>query len=118
MADVMTPSPFTVAADDRVGVVQAAMLESGVHCVPVLDDEGHSIGIVSSWDLVDDHPPDDRIEQTMTTKVVQVGEAETIPEAAALMRSNFIHHLVVVDEAGGVIGVLSSMDLVAHFVDE
>lgn len=118
VGDIMSTPVLTREAGDMVGEIRDQMLETGVHCLPIVDDAGTPIGVVSAWDLVEEYQPMEAISNAMTPRVVTIGADESVREAAAEMRNNFIHHLVVVDEAGGVIGVLSSMDLVAHFVDE
>ena len=41
----------------------------------------------------------------MTKKVFTIGAHRSIPEAATMMRTHFVHHLVVVDVANEVVGV-------------
>jgi CBS domain-containing protein len=118
VADIMSTPVLTRQAGDLVGDVRDQMLESGLHCLPIVDDDGAPMGIVSAWDLVEEYQPMEAIASAMTRRVVTIGADESVREAASEMRNNFVHHLVVVDEAGGVVGVLSSMDLVAHFVDD
>ena len=46
----------------------------------------------------------------MTGKVLTVGPHALVEEAAMLMRDNFVHHLVVVED-DSVVGIVSSFDL-------
>ena len=117
VGDLMTPAPFTVHRGDLVGDTRDTMLESGVHCVPVVDDDGTPVGIVTSWDLVEEYAPMESIDNAMTTKVETIGSHQHASEAAATMTSNYIHHLVVVDEENHLVGVLSSLDLLAEVAD-
>ncbi len=116
VADLMTPAPFVVTPDDEVGNVRNLMLEAGVHCVPVIDDGGHPIGIVTSFDLVDTYAADEVIQNAMTTKVISIGAHQPAINAAREMRLSMVHHLVVVDTAHKVTGVLSSLDLLAELI--
>lgn len=116
VADLMTPAPFTVSPDDQVGDVRDLVLEAGVHCIPVVDEAGHPVGIVTSFDLVEEYAPQEAIRNAMTAKVLTIGSHNFPSEAANEMRTNFIHHLVVVDESRTVIGVLSSLDLLGELV--
>ncbi len=52
IADVMTTPVVTVTADTMVAEVIALMFERGVHHVPVLDDAGHPLGVVTDTDLM------------------------------------------------------------------
>ena len=116
VADLMTPTPFVVDPDDEVGNVRDLMLEAGVHCVPVIGDDGHAIGIVTSFDLVDEYAPQEAIRNAMTTKVITIGAQQPVVEAAREMRLSMVHHLVVVDTARQIVGVVSSLDLLAEIV--
>ncbi len=115
--DLMTPAPFTASRTGDVGSIRDAMLDSGVHCLPVTDPAGHPVGIVSSWDLVEEYAPQEAIENAMTSKVISVGVDDAITEAATLMRTNYVHHLVVVDEENAVVGILSSLDLLGELIE-
>jgi CBS domain-containing protein len=50
----------------------------------------------------------------MSSRVVTIGVGESLRDAAARMISNRIHHLPVTDDAGDVVGMLSTMDLTAY----
>lgn len=113
IADLMTATPITVGADDEIGLARDAMLEAGVHCLPVVRD-GVPIGVVSSWDLVEEYAPAEAIRNAMTPRALTVGLDEDAATAAAIMQANVVHHLVVVGIAGQVVGVLSSLDLLAE----
>lgn len=49
---IMTRKPVTVTADELVGIAARRMLESDVSCLPVVDDNGAVIGIVTWHDLL------------------------------------------------------------------
>ena len=55
--EVMSTRLLTASPSDLVGPVRDTMLDGGVHCVPVVDDDGHPVGIVSAWDLVEEYAP-------------------------------------------------------------
>lgn len=52
VASIMTHTVHTTTADAHVTDVMALMTERRVRHVPVVDDEGHLVGIVSIGDLV------------------------------------------------------------------
>ncbi len=47
----MTTDPVTTSAQDSVAAVAATMVDHGFHHVPVVDDEGTPIGIITTSDL-------------------------------------------------------------------
>ena len=111
--NVMSSTVLTAAPDDLVGPVRDTMLDSGVHCVPVVDDAGHPVGVVSAWDLVEEYAPQEGIGNVMTDKVLTIGPHAMVEEAAMMMRDNFVHHLVVVS-SDQVVGIVSSFDLLGE----
>jgi CBS domain-containing protein len=50
--DVMTPVTFSVPPTSPIAQAAALMVYEGIHRLPVLDDEGVVVGIVSSLDLL------------------------------------------------------------------
>jgi CBS domain-containing protein len=52
-ADVfMSADPATVTADEDVSVVAVKMMALGIRHLPVVDDDGSPIGLISAHDLV------------------------------------------------------------------
>jgi CBS domain-containing protein len=97
---------------DRVALARKHIIDFGITCVPVLDDTHRPVGVVSLRDLVGEGG--DRFEPS--------GKVETIPAAMSvedgarrLAESNY-HHLVVVDEEGVAVGMVSSLDFVRALV--
>ncbi len=49
---VMTPGPATVTTDEDVGVVAMKMMSLGIRHLPVVDEEGTPIGLLSARNLL------------------------------------------------------------------
>ena len=114
VAEIMAPEPIIAQPSELVGDVRDRILSTGVHFLPVVQD-GRAIGVVSSWDLVEEYQPQESITNVMTNRVVMIGPHASIEDATHRMLNEFIHHLVVVDEQGKVVGILSSFDLLAEY---
>lgn len=109
VGDLMTVDLIAVLPDDQVGRARDLLLTLGLHALPVM--KGNDVlGIVTSTDLVDDWPDDELVSAAMTPVPTLINVAATPQEAAELMLSNRIHHLLVTDEVE-VMGILSSFDL-------
>jgi len=50
--DVMTPSPLTLKGDDSLEKAAVIMLESRISGLPVVDEAGHLIGLLSETDVL------------------------------------------------------------------
>jgi CBS domain-containing protein len=115
VAEIMAPEPITAHPSEQVGEVRDRILTTGIHFLPVVED-GRAVGVVSSWDLVEEYAPQESVTNAMTDRVVMIGPNASVDDAARRMLDDFIHHLVVVDEKGDVVGIVSSFDLLAEFV--
>jgi CBS domain-containing protein len=52
VADAMTPDPETLGLDDGIAYALNRMVVGGFRHVPILDDEGHPIAMLSQRDVV------------------------------------------------------------------
>jgi predicted transcriptional regulator len=52
VGDLMTPNPVTIAADRRIRDAAKVMVDAGVKRLPVVDEDGNLIGIISRADVM------------------------------------------------------------------
>ncbi|MEB3787846.1 MAG: CBS domain-containing protein [Desulfurococcales archaeon] len=52
LSEVMTRNPITVKPDTPLVVVVGKMVEHNIRHIPVVDDEGRPVGIISSRDIL------------------------------------------------------------------
>lgn len=116
VSHIMSVSPVTVKPDDTVEHAAKLMRSLGIGSVVVVDERERVVGLLTERDIVyrvvaEARPPDTRVSEVMTVGVVTIKPEAPISEAARLMISMGIRHLVVVDEAGRPVGVVSLRDL-------
>jgi len=110
VGDIMTVDLIALLPGDRVQRARDLLISVGIHALPVM--EGNDVlGIVTSSDLIDDWPEDEVVSKIMTPVPTSIHVDASIGEAAELMVSKRMHHLLVSDSSE-VIGILSSLDLV------
>ena len=119
---LMSSGVVTVTPDTRVEDAAELLLEEGIGSLIVVDGDNQLAGILTSTDFVrivrDSEPKaETTVERYMTEGVVTAEAGEPIREAADRLITYEIHHLPVVDEEEGVIGMLSTTDLAAYFSD-
>ena len=108
--ELMTKSVITAQPHQSVEHVRQMLEKNSISAVPVVDSDGHPLGIVSATDLVQELKPGSPISQVMTAKVYTVPQYEDTSVAARVMRNHKIHRVVVTHEQQ-VVGMLSAFDL-------
>ncbi|GAA1261834.1 CBS domain-containing protein [Streptomyces aureus] len=117
VADLMTPSAITVQRGTAFKEVARLLDEFGITALPVVDDAGHPVGVVSEADLLQKHGSgSDTAADLMSAPAVTAQPGWSVVRAARLMRKNQIKRLPVVDDQNHVIGVVSRSDLIQLFL--
>jgi CBS domain-containing protein len=111
VAEIMNGELFSVGREDEVDMVLRAILLLGINGVPVLDEDGKPLGLVSVRDLVADKPGT-TVGERMTQPPATVTADARIAAAARILAGTRYHRLVVVDSAGRAVGMVSSVDMV------
>lgn len=143
--DIMSRDVVTISAGDTIHEALTLMGENRVSALPVVNGHDSCVGIISTSDLVDmtrDVDDDlyhldmvdptsrrfllDKLAHSMGAETVQsfmtegvstIGTETTIGTATREMLRNRVHHLPVVDKNDRVVGIISTMDILAEFAD-
>ena len=103
----MTVGVLTCSTSTPISVISEALLERDLEAVVVLDDEGHSLGIVGRDELVQaySHPDYKQLtaEDIMQDGVPQIPPDIPLTAAAQLMRDQNIRVFFLTHHAGGII---------------
>jgi CBS domain-containing protein len=136
--DLMTTQVVTVGPGTPFKEIVARLAEHRVSAVPVVDDDGLVLGVVSEADLLlkeEFSDPDQdiplfwtrrrRLERAkaagstardlMTVAVASISPDATVPEAARRMHTAGVKRLPVVGEGGRLAGIVSRSDLLKVF---
>lgn len=139
VASVMTQDVVTACRDTCFKDLVRIMARHRVGALPVVDDLGILLGVVSKGDLiVREERPDaqfstpvfelhhhrverrkalgDTAEGVMSAMPITVGPDATVGEAARLMRASRVKRLLVVDPAGHLLGVVTRGDVLQVFL--
>jgi CBS domain-containing protein len=113
---LMTSAVVQVRPDASFSEIARLLAEHDITSLPVLDDQDRPLGVVSGADLLRHEPDRDRgraatAQALMSSPAVCVRPEWTVAEAARLMDQSGFERLVVVDEAGRLIGAVSRDDL-------
>jgi CBS domain-containing protein len=128
VADLMTIDPLVITAEARIEEAERLMELYNVSGLPVVDEGGLLVGVISQTDLlrgggdiasaIRRRYTGLRVADLMTAPAITVEMATPLEEAARRMRDERIHRVVAVNPHGQPIGVLSSMDFVTLYADE
>jgi len=108
--DLMVSTVVSTTRHRSVGHVRELLARHRIHALPVVDDQGAPIGILTTIDLMNGIKDETRVDQVMTKPVLTVPRYEDITVAARMMRNRRVHHLIVVHEKK-LVGMLSSFDI-------
>jgi CBS domain-containing protein len=139
--EVMVIAPITVKPSDLVETVLKLLEEKHISGLPVVDDEGQVVGVVSEADLLFKEKPIrmplyltfldsiiyleplDKfkqqlkknlgvlVEDLMTSKPSTISSDAPVSQAAELMLTKRINRLPVLDETGKLVGIVTRNDL-------
>jgi CBS domain containing-hemolysin-like protein len=121
--EIMAPRIDILALDVNTSLPQAveAMVRFGHSRVPVYDETiDHVLGLLYARDLLEvqyrDAPPETL--RALLRPAYFIPEAKEVDELLAEMQSQRIHMAIVVDEYGGVAGLVTLEDIVEEIVGE
>jgi CBS domain-containing membrane protein len=129
--DLMTPDVRVVRPDDSIGTLRELMQEKGIRHVPVVDEEGMLVGLVSERDVLRraaglegdvplsvsrDLSSAVKVSELMTWDPETVESDEAVAAAAAVMLDNKYGCLPVIEQ-GTLVGILTEADFVRFVAD-
>lgn len=108
----MIYDPVTIRRGSTVADALRMMAEYHIGGIPVVDDEGLLVGIVTNRDLRFEKNPMRTIDEVMTSEnLVTTSQATSLEEAAEILQSHKIEKLPVVDSKGKLIGLVTYKDI-------
>jgi acetoin utilization protein AcuB len=111
----MTEDPVTITESATVGQALAIIDEKNVRHLPVLDELGSLVGILSERDLWR-AAGEASVSQVMTREVVTVTEYTALEEAARIMADHKISSLPVMRH-DKLVGIITETDLFMIFLE-
>jgi IMP dehydrogenase len=104
--------PVTINRDKKVGDALELMANFKIGGIPVVDNEGYLVGIVTNRDLRFEKLPDRPIEEVMTSKnLITTTESTNLEKASEILQNYKIEKLPVVDRNGKLIGLVTYKDI-------
>ncbi|WP_435417417.1 IMP dehydrogenase [Parerythrobacter aurantius] len=108
----MVVNPITISPDATLGEAQAIMQQNRISGIPVTDLAGKLVGILTNRDVRFAENPLQPVRELMTTEnlaTVPLGTGQD--EARRLLHARRIEKLLVVDDAGKCVGLITVKDI-------
>ena len=108
----MIIDPVTLQKENTVGDAQKTMREYSIGGIPITDDAGTLIGIVTNRDLRFEKNLQRPLSEVMTSEnLVTVAQGTSLKEAEIILQQNKIEKLPVVSDDGKLLGLITFRDI-------
>jgi CBS domain-containing protein len=122
VADLMQTEVQTVLVDTPVNDVFVTLADSRVSALPVVDNAGRLLGVISRSDILASEEEaedetqallqDTPVQDLMTTPALTIAPSANVREAAKQMLAAGVHRLIVT-QGEQIVGVISTTDIVS-----
>jgi CBS domain-containing protein len=115
--DIMTRDPFTLDFNASADEAAWALTRRHISGAPVVDDSGNVVGMISQSDLVDPAPREwikgeGTVGDRMAPQLFALYGDDPALAAARMMAQRRVHRIVVLDDDGCVVGIITAFDIV------
>ena len=118
IAMLMSRNLITASPDEDVKDVAKRMIENNVRRVPVVNDDGDLVGIITSFDLVSQAltkiDVDDAVENYMITTVPTTWDKTPLNVAFESMKQFGLKSILAIDDDAQLSGILTETDFIAE----
>ena len=117
ISELMSRHVATCRAEDRLDVPARLMWDLDIGCVPVVDDRGHVVGILTDRDVCmatytqGKAPQHILVREAMAHEVYSCLPDDNLAEVEEIMRRRRVRRVPVVDLDGRLVGLISLNDL-------
>jgi CBS domain-containing protein len=111
VSEIMTVDVWCARDDLDLPSLRRVLVERHFTGVPVVDEHGRCIGVVSMADLVRAHSDAARVRDIMQRLTFVLPDSASVSQAAALMALEHVHRIPIVTDDGKVAGIVSSIDV-------
>ncbi|HVM73192.1 MAG TPA: DUF190 domain-containing protein [Anaerolineales bacterium] len=130
VSDVMSKPAITVRARDSLGLAAARMAKAGIKRLPVVDEQERLVGVLSRVDILSLAADKEAkklvaplgaaacVRDVMSESIPVVHQEDDLAAIVDTMLEGGSHRVIVVNEKGHAIGLISDSDVVARIQPE
>ncbi|MGA9269038.1 MAG: IMP dehydrogenase [Lutimonas sp.] len=109
----MIIDPITLTKDRDVAHAKSLMRKYKIGGIPVVNDEGELIGILTNRDLRFENENDRLVEEVMTSEnLITAKEGTSLEQAERILQDHKIEKLPVVNDQGKLVGLITYRDII------
>ncbi len=124
--DIMTADPVSVTPETPLREAARMMKQHNVGIIPVVERQGSArlVGVITDRDIAvrcvaEGHDSSKcPVREAMTTGVATAREDDDVDSVMSLMGSEQVRRIPIVDERGGLVGIVAQADIVRQADDE
>ena len=109
-SDLMSEEVITISPDTSISDLKELMTKKHHLGYPVVED-GDIMGIVTLQDMNKTDNPEETVKTILTPKVITIDKDDSASEAFHKMNQNSLGRLIVMDETGQMVGIITRTDL-------
>lgn len=112
LSTAMSEASHVATGDATVESLIAMVTQHHIGCIPIIDSQRRPIGIVTKLDLVECRSPDRKTARdVMMPCAMALRVDDPLSRAISLISAEGFHHVLVVDDAGTLRGIVSTLDV-------
>src|SRR5687767_15222545 len=104
-------NPITLPPEATLREAAALMTRFRISGLPIVNREGHLVGIITNRDLQFERNLDQALSEAMTSQLVTAPVGTTLEDAERILGKHRIEKLPVVDENGTLRGLITARDI-------
>ena len=129
VADVMTKDPLTVTSSETIGQADELMNANKIRQLPVVEAK-ELVGIVTDRDIrsflsgsllenpvARERALNTEVQEVMTTEPITLAADDELQEAVELLIEQKVGGIPVVDDAEGLVGIVTYVDVLRCFLN-
>ncbi|WP_419902657.1 CBS domain-containing protein [Kiloniella sp.] len=115
---------YSVSPNDTVRDTLQFFASKQIGCAPVFDDGGEILGLITERDICNmiakdgDAVVNRTVGEGLNNYVLSCTSDDRLPKVMALMTSHRTRHVLVRNDDGATVGIISIGDIVKHRLDE
>ena len=123
--EVMSRNVVTCTKEESVLDITKRLLKYNIGMLVVVEDNISKIpiGVVTDRDVLNRvvlkglDPKKTKVGDILTENIISIGMKEHLATAVDKMKKNKVKRLVVLDEAGSLVGIISNSDIIKQFLE-